>query len=1322
MTAITSGSEKSYLRFKKPIVTTLNNPISTKELLTRLQLLADELASMDQEKLEVESLKNIPKDLVNKKLLKYANTGVQAYVCCALADILRIYAPDAPYTATELSRIFKAFFHQLKKLSDPENPYYQQQCYLLKRLAEVRSVILITDLPDAQELIELLFRTCYELSAKNISTKLEPLIADILSEVISESDIIPQEILKLILNQFLTMTDTPTITSASNSYIYNPALNFSVTICENNADRMSRQIAQFFSEILYDSTVLTQKDEGNEGSNSISRKQVNRTKAIEHLRSIHNLSVQIWKAVPELLDSVMCLIDDELNVDDEKIRALATETIGKMIGSTSFLNASSKINFVVAHKGVWLNWLKKTLDVSPIVRCKWIEQLPQIINSQNSSTSTIINELSNGVTKCLLDTEERVRLTTCISMTKITFEKFTSKVCTKNVIQTLLQLIREKSSEIRNEVIKILGNLYNQFVGAKLSRIVVDFGNNSEEETKSLEELILNDIPNQILSLIYINDKSITASVDLCLFEKLLPFENSHTRRVERLCQFCSCLNDKSKKSFFAICKRQQQISKVLLTFIDYCEEYSNNYVHGEEEEEKENFDKDVANFHESSKSKEKNNLILKLTKIINWLSNGFPEGLNSYSCFERFYKLKNHRFLHLVRVCLSLQSDYATLKNSMKELLTKLTNAKNIKKDDDCINVTTTDMVSNFKLLMYRSSIIFINTSNMPDLIGYVQDVNPEWNHVAIELMNFVSRSVPDVLSLHAERIFGLVSNTHTSSHYAESMKLKIVYNYLDCFSEQFPSENDFVDTLKTFAVNGSPREARFAVKILGCGPDRERCASDLLSQVYPPDLKLAQLATHLSTYAELFFLLPTKMEELASDITVVLIKDVLLENGEDIDKCANEDVMDREKLEDNFQDFCLLYEKFMALHIFVNRLESFQLSTALNEDENEVDVIALPIFKLLTSIISRGGEIAKNSDNFPTPKSCQSFLRVNAGSYLLKLAKCPLYNKNFDQSIMLQLAYLIQDQNEKVRSTFLGKLQKRLSDESISEKFLVLIFFAAHEPKLSLRFEIISWIKSIYHRQDKKDHMKFERCLVRLVHIIAHNEEFRELKAKGSSRADDSVQADELVKAYSYALGYITFFLDGIAETANSSLLYYLASRVKQYRDATAPVKLYETETTPESARDIYCVAELAQLAIRELCELRNWALQTWPGKIQLPSDLFAPMTSTKEAHDVITTVYIPDLIQARLRVVIRERLTSNSLKKKRTHEKKSKNTIRKKRTKRGTASISKKAKANKTKTSHETTGNVRRSARATRKVQYAEESGSEHEVLDKSDGEFE
>ena len=1246
------------LRFKKPIISTVNEPIPTKELLSRLQILTDELSAVHQDQVDIETFGSIKKDLVNKKLLKHANVGVQAYVCCGISDILRIYAPDAPFTGSELSQIFRAFFQQFKKLADTENPYFQQQSYLLKRLAEVRSVILVTDLPDAQQLIESMFEIFYDLSTKKFPARLEPLVSDILSEIISESDVVPHNVLKMILNKFLTnFPEESAITSGLKSNISNPGFNFSLSICEANLDRMSRQVAQFFSEMLYESTSHAERAENNNDRNNISKDKIDKVQAIESLRKIHKLSIQIWKAIPELLGSVMGLFNDELNTDDEKIRILATETIGNMIGASPSVSVVAKANFIIAHRETWLNWLKKTLDVSPAVRCKWVEQLPQIINSSNSSTSDIATELCNGLTKCLLDTDERVRLTACISIERIPFNKFTSRVCNKNIMSTLSQLIREKNPEIRNEIIKILGNIYNQYFEVKANNKVLDFGSNNEVESNELERSIYYGIPNQIVSLIYINDKNITSAVDICIFEKLLPFESNGIKRVDRLAQFYNNLNEKSKSSFFAINKRQRQISDVLQTFVETAEAYS-KLGSINDNEEKENTRNDTGKSDSDNiTAEDKRETLIKMDKIINWLCVSFPDGLNTYACLERLFKLKNFRFFYLIKVCISPESDYNTIKNSMKEILNKLTNAKNIRLDDERSNVSTTDMVSNFKILLYRASVILYNKSNMTELINYSKESKHEWNCSANEILENVSVLIPEVLKFHVNSLTDILKKNepiiNRDSESSISNNLRTIHHFIKRFPDLFPTDLNFTESLKTLATNGSPREAKYAIKILGLSSKKELYGSAIINSIYPLDVHHKRFVTHLSAIAELFLVDPLSVEDLASDLTVLLIKEILLQNRTNDEETLieNETWIDDSMLDVNFEKYATLYEKILALRIFVNRLKSIDKSFSnKSEPTQEALSVAQPIFKLLLSIIGNGGEIVKEkSGTLSTPKVYQLKLRLTAGLYLLKLAKCPIFNNMFNPSTINRLIYLLQDQNDDVRHDFLMKLEKNLSDESVSERFLPLIFFMGHEPKLTLKSEASIWIRSMYKRKGANSNMKFERSIARLLHTIVHNDEFTGLMKKSMGLNDSSEQENQLLKTYSYALEYIIFYLLTIGKSENCSLLYYFASRIKQYRDATIDQSLYDVEPLPQEVLNIYCIAELTQLIIKELCDIKGWTLQTWPGKIQLSSDLFAPMTSTKEAHDIITRIYIADSLQLKLRGMFKQRISGTGLKRK-------------------------------------------------------------------------
>lgn len=90
------------LAFNEPLSWRAGKPIATSDLLRRLDTLAVELRDMEQEDTDKDSLTHVAKELAGQNLLGHKDKGVRAFTACCLVDILRICAPDAPFTATML--------------------------------------------------------------------------------------------------------------------------------------------------------------------------------------------------------------------------------------------------------------------------------------------------------------------------------------------------------------------------------------------------------------------------------------------------------------------------------------------------------------------------------------------------------------------------------------------------------------------------------------------------------------------------------------------------------------------------------------------------------------------------------------------------------------------------------------------------------------------------------------------------------------------------------------------------------------------------------------------------------------------------------------------------------------------------------------------------------------------------------------------------------------------------------------------------------------------------------------------------------------------
>jgi sister chromatid cohesion protein PDS5 len=197
----TGGSSPVKLKFREKLT---GKGLSTDILLKKIRALQLELQEMDQDHVDIQSLNPIRKELISTSILLHKDRGVKAYAACCLADILRLYAPDAPYNPNELRDIFQFFFRQLSAgLTGTDAPYYEQYFHLLDSLSTVKSVVLITDLPNADELMANTFRDIFGIVRRDLARKIEMFMVDILCALIDECPTLSQEVLEIIMAQFM---------------------------------------------------------------------------------------------------------------------------------------------------------------------------------------------------------------------------------------------------------------------------------------------------------------------------------------------------------------------------------------------------------------------------------------------------------------------------------------------------------------------------------------------------------------------------------------------------------------------------------------------------------------------------------------------------------------------------------------------------------------------------------------------------------------------------------------------------------------------------------------------------------------------------------------------------------------------------------------------------------------------------------------------------------------------------------------------------------------------------------------------------------------
>lgn len=90
------------LKFHQTLVGRPGKQLGVTELLARLKALCDELRDIDQEEADTESLTPSAKELASPSLIHHKDAGVRAWTACCVVEMFRLFAPNAPYTASQL--------------------------------------------------------------------------------------------------------------------------------------------------------------------------------------------------------------------------------------------------------------------------------------------------------------------------------------------------------------------------------------------------------------------------------------------------------------------------------------------------------------------------------------------------------------------------------------------------------------------------------------------------------------------------------------------------------------------------------------------------------------------------------------------------------------------------------------------------------------------------------------------------------------------------------------------------------------------------------------------------------------------------------------------------------------------------------------------------------------------------------------------------------------------------------------------------------------------------------------------------------------------
>lgn len=515
---------------------------------------------------------------------------------------------------------------------------------------------------------------------------------------------------------------------------------------------------------------------------------------------------------------------------------------------------------------------------------------------------------------------------------------------------------------------------------------------------------------------------------------------------------------------------------------------------------------------------------------------------------------------------------------------------------------------------MLYRSAILCYNKSHVSAIIEYTRTDDKGLGAVAHELLKEISLKHPKVFSTHVKDLCRTLESEAPTARTPNPPGAVEDLKACAAFAKKFPSDiplntkdgRKLVQSFLNFAQYGTPAQAaKHAVTIIVHSDNKKELhAKEMLDKSikgfkYNGDYWLTKLAA----LSQLVLLAQTECEDSMDSIVEIAIKKVLHEPH-----LATEDA-DVDWME--FPDDDILGRTW-ALKILVNRLRSLP-------SDADLDEAATSTYALLNRLVKNNGEASEVND---TPVGHKSRQRLLAAHALLKLST----NKRLDALLkpadFVQLALVTHDPCPQVRRLFAERLMKYLGQNRLPPRFYTILFFFAHEPERSVKESTLTWIRSRRAAFAIRKETVLETVFSRLLSLLAHHPDF-----------DTEPETLKLMSEY------ILFYLKCVATEDNLSLIFHVAQRVKGVADNIAPSK--------QADENLYVLSDLSQALIRSWEEQNNWTMQSWPGKMRLPSGIFRPLESHERAQEIAKKTWIGEDLVEELDPLVRKAIRSKKRK---------------------------------------------------------------------------
>lgn len=710
------------LMFKQPLVGRPGKQIGVSDLLARLKTLHEELKEMDQEEAHRDSLLPVAQDVAHQSLLQHKDNGVRAWAVCCIVDMLKLCAPDAPYPASKLKEIFSVIIlKMLPLLADPTHPYNKQHMYTLRSLAEWKSILLINEVPGADQLTAAIFTNCFDVlsgpsrgdSGEALHKNVEYNMTEVLSTIIEEAAALTHDVVDVIVAQFL-WADPVTLGSstkgkkgvqvdARQSTLRRkdapPAYNMAKNVCNAHPEKMARVIGNYFSSVIVDITNSAGPSfKRNRGSSAEPEDATHRGPTeddIDEANKAHRLLRELWKCCPGVLQEIIPRLQDELATENVQLRQLATETFGDMISGIGaagppplpdmdpaacpsqsltrseaarpfeFLTTPTSINsFPTQYPVAYHAFVQRRNDKFAVIRASWITGVGRILMTSAGGIGLDPEEeqtLLKSFAQCLIDSDEKVRLAAVKAIERFEFNDIIHKLGSNGNMSESGSILSNLADRVKDK--KTVIHAESMRLLGRLWGVASGAIAEGDEATNRL----LGPIPSRILEACYVNDLDINVQVDLALYDSLLPLgyppmkpkpaANGNSQIVKD-----SQTNNDQGYTEADLDKIRAERQLVLVNGLEEKAKkvfFAKQGNQGSGAKYMEHLLKSCEEYNGGVMDKNENEIRKKLERLIDYYAKTLPDSARVTEDLWKFAKSHDRRAYTLMRFCMDPTSDY---------------------------------------------------------------------------------------------------------------------------------------------------------------------------------------------------------------------------------------------------------------------------------------------------------------------------------------------------------------------------------------------------------------------------------------------------------------------------------------------------------------------------------------------------------------------------------------------------------------------------------------------------------------------------------------